>query len=254
MIRRDIKPAGPDSVILHGAHPGDEFVFYRWDFSPLDFQAKVVRLDGPAAILDRKLPADLPASFIARNAREHTDNWIIKDSYLHDYYGRLLICAPRGLITGNEIHNSYVHIGAHNATFDSSGIASQITVNNNLFVQTIADTGIWGADSTYPVFGNITFACNSFVGPGLVLRNAGAPMVYGNYFENRPEDSRKPETQLDRRNHYALHPAVRPGQCGTLRRAQNFDLTSRQTDGLTEGNNSLLNPAAEAAPLNASLR
>ena len=204
--------------------------------------------------MDRNLPANLPATFIAQDAKRPSDNWIIKDSYLHDYYGRLLLCAPRGLITGNEIHDSYVHLGANDATFDSAGIASHVCVENNLFVNTDVDTGIWGAASTYPVFREVAFAGNSFIGPGIILGNAGAPLVCGNYFENRPEASRKPDTKWTAvaMTHCASPLVVENAELSNG--AQKFDLKSVQTEGMTEENNSVLNPGAEPAPLNASLR
>lgn len=252
-VWRDIKPAGPASVVLHDAHPGDEFVFYRWDFSPLDFEATVLKMEGGIARLDRNLPANPPASFIAQDAKHPTANWIIKDSYLHDYYGRLLLCAPHGLITGNEIHDSYVHLGANDAPFDSAGIASQVCAVNNLFVNTDVDTGIWGASSTYPVFRDVAIVNNSFIGRGLSLGNAGAPLVCGNYFENHPENARKATTKwIAVSLAHCTNPLVM-GNEELSSGAQKFDLKSTQTEGMTDENNSVLEPGAKPALLNASL-
>lgn len=241
-VWRDIKAAGPDAVTIKGAHPGDEFEFYRWDFSPLDFRATVLEASDGKARLDRNLPANLPGSFLAMKTGNHTYDWIIRDSYLHDYYGRLLLCAPHGLITGNEFNDTYLHLGANNAIFDSSGIASQITLVNNLFVNADVDSCIWGAASSYPVFQGMAWSRNSFEGGSIRISNAGAPLVWENYFE-KPAAPRKPSetwsaVTLSRCSQPSMVDNVELGNG-----ARAFSLASKDTGDLFEQNNLVLQTA-----------
>lgn len=236
-VFRDVAVADNNALTLK-AGAGDEIALYNWDFSPLPYHGHVVQMQDGKAQMAEPLPDNLPKSFIALDLRHHTNNWILRDNHLHDYYGRLLLCTAHGLITGNVIEGSYLHLGASNASFDNAGISSAVTVYNNLLDQTYADTGIWGWDSTYPVFQNIVFYQNSFMGKNLTIRNAGAPWIVGNYFEPGPEsdaprNAASPAVSIDQtQTPFVLNNVELTGQPG------DFQLDLKATDGLTARGNS----------------
>jgi hypothetical protein len=186
-VWRDVRATGKTTLRTGpGFAAGDTIQLYRCDFSPLAVM-KVAASENGLTTVDRPLPADLPEKFLAQNTREHTDNWIIRNNDLHDYYGRLMLYTPHGIVEGNSVENSYVHIGASCAGFDNAGIASDIVVRDNLFLDTTADTSIWGADSRQPVFKNVVFVNNSFIRQPLRLNNTGEALIVENYFESMPE-------------------------------------------------------------------
>jgi hypothetical protein len=196
--------------------------------------------------MDVPLPANLPKTFTAMDLRHHTNNWILQDNDLHDYYGRLLLCTAHGLISGNTIQHSWFHLGASNASFDSAGFSSFVTVYNNFFVDTNADTGIWGAASTYPIFQRITFYQNSFIGGRLHLGNSDNPWIVGNYFEERTETPPKENASA-----LSLNVSKNPFVLNNLElvsQPTDFSLTTQTTDGLTSSaNTTLLSPVQSNA-------
>jgi hypothetical protein len=183
-IWRNVTSSDPQTIHIKDFKVGEEIELYRNDLSPLDYTGTVTAASGGDITVDKPLPSDLPKTFLAQNHRERSFNWVLKDSYFHDYYGRFLVYTPWARITDNRITNSYLHIGTAGASFDDGGISSQVVVDNNILIDTNADTGLWGIDSTYPVFKNIAFVGNSFIHRGLSLNNSGNALVVGNYFEN----------------------------------------------------------------------
>ena len=135
-VWRDIKAAGPDRLSCMEPVPAMNSFSIAGISVRSIFMPRLLRSDWGDCPVGSE-PACEPAREFHWPGRLHpNDNWIIKDSYLHDYYGRLLLCAPHGLITGNEIHDSYAHLGANDATFDSAGHSFPGLRVNNLFVNT----------------------------------------------------------------------------------------------------------------------
>lgn len=182
-IWRDVTSSGRNTIHIDGFHPGEEIELYNNDLSPLHYTARVTAATHKDITVDIPLPAGLPKTFLAQNHRERSFNWVLKGSCFHDFYGRFLVYTPWARITGNQITKSYLHIGTGAASFDGGGISSNVLVDDNVLIDTTADTGLWGIWSSYPVFQNITFAGNSFIGGGLTLNNTGNALVAGNYFE-----------------------------------------------------------------------
>ena len=248
-VIRDVSASGSSTLrISHDVAKGDGVQLYKWDFTPIDYQGHIVTLNRGEAQMDRPLPADLPKTFVATNRRHHTDNWIVRDCWMHDYYGRLLLCTPHGMVAGNIIEHSWLHLGASVASFDSSGISSYVTVYNNMLVDTAADTGIWGWGSKYPVFQGITFYENSFIGQGLKIGNAGSPWAVNNYFEAR--EPKKPDGKIgtasvkleEAISPTVIHNAQLAGQPGE------FGLEAKSTDGMiVDANTTLVSPAKSTA-------
>lgn len=152
------------------------------DYVPTGYQAKVVQVDGTVLTLDRDLPADIPAKAVLVNRDHHTRDWILRNNYLHDYYGRVMIYADHGTVTGNRVHNSYYHLGISDASFERAGITSDVITHRNLFEGTYADTSKWGGDGSVPGFHGITYSANSFLGRDLKLNSADGALVARNWF------------------------------------------------------------------------
>jgi Concanavalin A-like lectin/glucanases superfamily len=229
-----------DGNALHmpGVNPGDEIELFNWDFSPLDYRAHAVTAVKGDITLDQPLPATLPKTFIGVDHHQATHNWILSHNDLHDYYGRLLLYTSNGLIRENRIDHSWLHLGAADVSFESDGISSFVTVYDNYLVDANADTGIWGPSSKYPVFQNIAYVFNSFLGQGLRLENAASPWVVGNYFEPRaPKAEGKEGVTLKLVNTAApfisgnFQLATQPGE---------FALLLKGTDNAVQQNNAVL--------------
>ena len=240
-VWRDITQVDARSLHMPGVPIGDEIELFNWDFSPLNYRGHVITAVKGVITLDQPLPAGLPKTFIGLNRHQSTHNWVLEDNDLHDYYGRLLLYEPDGLIRGNRIDHSWLHLGASDVNFDSSGISSQVTVYDNYLVDTDADTGIWGPSSGYTPFQNIAYVFNSFLGTGLRLSNASGPWVVGNYFEPRaPKDDEKPGTsrltlKLDR----SQSPFI-SGNFQLSTQPGDFGLLNKKSDNVTEQNNTVL--------------
>ena len=233
-IWRDVTASGANTIHIKDFHPGEEIELYNNDLSPLNFTAKVVAVHGGDITVDTPLPANLPASFLAQNHRERSFNWILRDNYCHDYYGRFLVYTPWARITGNTITKSYLHVGTGAASFDGGGISSHVLVDDNILVETNADTGLWGINSSYPVFQDIAFANNSFIRCDLNLNNTGNALVAGNYFEGVTSKSPGPA------NAVSLHHSFDPQVLGNLQAGigiLSFGLASTTTDGLQSADN-----------------
>ena len=212
---------------------GEEIELYHNDLSPLNYTAKVTASSHGTVTLDTPLPADLPPTFLAQNHRERSFNWVLKDSYFHDYYGRFLVYTPWARITGNLITKSYLHVGTGAASFDGGGVSSHVLVDNNILIETAADTGLWGVDSTYPVFQDITFADNSSLRCALSLNNTGNALVADNYYENvTGKDSGT--------SAISIHVSTAPQVVGNVQAGlglTTFALKTVKTDGLQETDN-----------------
>ncbi|MGC4015873.1 MAG: hypothetical protein QM755_15320 [Luteolibacter sp.] len=152
------------------------------DYVPTGYKAKVVQADGPVLTLDRDLPADIPAKSVLVNRDHHTRDWILRNNYFHDYYGRVMIYADHGTVVGNRVHNSYYHLGISDANFERAGITSDVITHRNLFEGTYADTSKWGGDGSVPGFHGITYSANSFLGRDLKLNSADGALVARNWF------------------------------------------------------------------------
>jgi hypothetical protein len=235
-IWRDVTSLGNNTIHIDGFHVGEEIELYKNDLSPLHYTAHVTAVSHKDITVDTPLPANLPKTFLAQNHRERSFNWVLKDSYFHDFYGRFLVYTPWARITGNQITRSYLHIGTGAASFDGGGISSNVLVDDNVLIDTPADTGLWGIRSSYPVFQNITFAGNSFIGAGLTLSNTGAALVADNYFEPAASSANQ---FLPIRIRDSVDPRVVGNQeAGTG--LTTFGLKTTKTDGLTDTENAVV--------------
>ena len=235
-IWRDVKAVDAQTIHIKGFLVGDEIELYRNDLSPLDYTAKVTAVNKGDVTVDKPLPAGLPATFLAQNHRERSFNWVLRNSYFHDYYGRFLVYTPWARITNNLITKSYLHIGTGAASFDGGGISSHVLVDNNILVDTNADTGLWGVDSSYPVFKDITFAMNAFIRRGLSLSNTGDANIIDNYWENM--DLTKGGATALSLHHSSDAQIVDNIQAGTG--LASFGLIEVTTSGLLQDDNSIL--------------
>jgi hypothetical protein len=227
---------GPNTIHIKDFHVGEEIELYHNDLSPLNYTAKVTAVNGGDITVDTPLPADLPKTFLAQDHRERSFNWWLKDSYFHDYYGRFLVYTPWARITGNRITKSYLHIGTGAASFDGGGISSHVLVDNNVLMDTNTDTGLWGVDSAYPVFQDITFAGNSFIRHGVNLSNTGNALVADNYFENIAAKDGNPIA-------ISFHHGTSPQAIGNVQAGSGlttFGLTADKTDGLIQADNTVV--------------
>lgn len=164
---------------------GDELQFYNWDFSPINYRARIVALNNNVAQMDQPVPSGLGSTFLATNRRYHTEDYIVQRNNFHDYNGRLLLTTPHAVVSDNLFSHTYVHFGASNADFDNAGITSFVSFYNNLLIDANVDVAIWGSSSTYKVFDSMNFYQNSFVGKNLVVNNTRNANILGNYFELR---------------------------------------------------------------------
>jgi hypothetical protein len=235
-IWRDVKVVDAQTIQIKDFHVGEEIELYRNDLSPLNYTAKVTAVSGGNITVDKPLPAGLPPIFLAQNHRERSFNWVLRDSYFHDYYGRFLVYTPWARITNNLITRSYLHIGTGAASFDGGGISSHVLVDNNILVDTNADTGLWGIDSSYPVFQYISFVGNAFIGRGLSLNNSGDALVVKNYFENVVSNNNG-TTALS--VHHSLDLQI-TGNIQVGIGLTTFGLTTVSTTGLVDGGNTVL--------------
>jgi len=235
-IWRDVTSSGTNTIHIDDFHVGEEIELYKNDLSPLHYTAHVTAVTHKDVTVDTPLPANLPKTFLAQNHRERSFNWVLKDSYFHDFYGRFLVYTPWARITGNQITRSYLHVGTGAASFDGGGISSNVLVDDNILIDTSADTGLWGIRSSYPVFQNITFAGNSFIGEGLTLNNTGSALVADNYFEPAasPEKASLPIQIRD-----SIDPRV-IGNYEDGTGLTTFGLKTTKTDGLKDAENSVV--------------
>jgi acetyltransferase-like isoleucine patch superfamily enzyme len=221
--------------VVRGAISKDEHCAAN-DLSPLHYTSHVSAVGHKDITVDTALPANLPKKFLAQNHHQRSFNWVLKDSYFHDFYGRFLVYTPWARITGNQITRSYLHIGTGAASFDGGGISSNVLVDSNVLIATSADTGLWGISSTYPVLQNITFADNSFIGEGLTLNNTGNALITDNYFEAASSPA-KPSLPLQIRD------SIDPRIIGNREEGiglTTFGLESTRTDGLTDTENGVV--------------
>jgi hypothetical protein len=231
-----VTSTGPTTIHITGFNIGDEIELYRNDLSPLNYTGTVTAVNQGDITLDVPLPAGLPETFLAQNHRERSFNWVLKDSYFHDYYGRFLVYTPWARITGNRITKSYVHIGTGAAGFDDGGISSHVLVDNNILVDTNTDTGLWGISSSYPVFQDIAFAGNSFIRRGINLNNTGSLLVADNYFENIASKSADPAA-------LSIHHSTDPQVIGNTQAGVGvvaFGIKTETTEGLQATDNGVV--------------
>ncbi len=168
-IWRDLAATGPNTIHVKGFSVGDEIELYANDLTPLNFKTVVTAVNHGDITVSTPLPASLPKTFLAQDHRQHSFNWVLKDSYFHDYYGRFLVYTPWARITGNRITKSYLHLGTGAASFDGGGISSHVLVDNNILIDTNADTGLWGISSSYPVFQDITLPATASSTPASII-------------------------------------------------------------------------------------
>jgi hypothetical protein len=235
-IWRDVTAIDGQTLKINDFNVGEEIELYHNDLSPLNYTGQVTAAGHGTITVDPPLPADLPMTFLAQNHRERSFNWVLKDSYFHDYYGRFLVYTPWARITGNLITKSYLHIGTGAASFDGGGISSHVLVDNNILIETAADTGLWGVSSTYPVFQDITFADNSSIRCALSLNNTGNALVAGNYYESvTGQDSGT--------SAISIHVSTNPQVIGNVQAGMGltaFALKTQKTDGLQATDNRVM--------------
>ena len=76
--------------------------------------------------LDKPLPAEVKAGSVLMNRSRNTNNWILRDNDLHDYYGRVMLYTDHGTATGNRVHQSLFHLGNSTAYFETAGACRNV--------------------------------------------------------------------------------------------------------------------------------
>ena len=152
------------------------------DYAATGFTATVTAVNGPVLTLDKPLPAEVQPGSLLMNRSHHTQNWILRDNYLHDYYGRVMLYTDHGTVTNNRVHRSYYHLGNSAAYFETAGACRNVITHRNLFEATNADSSNWGGNQSIPSFHEVTYSANSFVDKGLSLNNAANSLVARNAF------------------------------------------------------------------------
>jgi len=226
------------SISMTHVRKGDEIELFREDFSPLNYRAPIIATAKGTAQFDQALPADLPKTFLGLNHALHTQNWILADNDLHDNYGHVLLFTPNGMIRGNRIANSWLHLGASATSYENAGISSSVTVYDNFLVNTSADTGLWGPDSKYPVFQDMAFVSNSLIGEGLKVTNAGNPWIIGNYFE--PGDVRNGKLSGALLNLWRTQSPVVTGNSRLATQPGEFGIDAAESDNILQQDNTVL--------------
>ncbi|WP_338285782.1 LamG domain-containing protein [Luteolibacter sp. LG18] len=190
----DVKTAGPRKVNLGGKGPraGSPIEILGPDYVTTGFTAKVVASEEGVLTLDRDLPANFPAKAVLVNRSHHTRDWVIRNNYFHDYYGRVMIYTGHGLVTGNRVHDSLYHLGISDAYYERAGIASDIITHRNLFEGTVADTAKWGGDQSLAGFHGITYSANSFLDGKLNINCAADALLTRNWFWRKSGESAYP--------------------------------------------------------------
>jgi len=155
------------------------------DYSYTGYTATVIEQKGNILTLDKPLPTDVKDNSLLMNRTHHTKNWILRNNYLHDYYGRVMLYTDYGTVTDNRIHNSYYHLGNSTAYFETAGASRNVITHRNLFDGTYADSSNWGGNQSIVSFHDITYSGNSFMGKGLNLNNAQNSLVVGNWFSGK---------------------------------------------------------------------
>lgn len=166
-----------------GIRVGHPVELLQPDYTPSGFTATVAAAEGDVLTLDRPLPAEVMVGSLLMDRSHHTTNWVLRDNYLHDYYGRVMLYSDHGTVTGNRVHGSFYHLGNSVAYFEKAGACAHVITHGNLFEATNADSSKWGGDQTLPAFHRVTYSANSFDGKGLALNNAADSLVARNLFE-----------------------------------------------------------------------
>lgn len=184
----DLRPVASNQLAgCKGLKPGRPVELLRPDYTPMNFTAVVVAVTGDVATVDRLLPADLPAGSLLMDRSYHTQNWILRGNYLHDYYGRVMLYSDHGTVTGNRVHDSLYHLGNSVTYFEKAGACRNVITHGNLFERTNADAAKWGGDGPLPAFHEITYSANSFIDAGLSLHNVADGLAVRNLFLGGPE-------------------------------------------------------------------
>lgn len=152
------------------------------DYTPSGYRGTVTGVENGVVTLGKRLPDAIVPGSIAMDRSQNTTNWIIRDNYFHDYYGRVMLYADHGTFTGNRVHDSYYHLGNSTAYFEVAGACRNVITHRNLFELTNADSSHWGGDRKLASFHEITFSANSFVGKELKLNNTADALVARNAF------------------------------------------------------------------------
>jgi len=163
-------------------HVGDPVELLEPDYSASGYTTHVTAVDGQVITLDQALPASFAPGWMLMNRSTHTRDWIIRDNYLHDFYGRVMLYTDYGTVTGNRITRSYYHLGNSTAYFETAGSSRNVITHGNLFESTHADSSQWGGNQDLPAFHQETYSANSFLGAGLDLNNAEGSLVARNGF------------------------------------------------------------------------
>ena len=207
------------------------------DFLPAGYKAKVAAVEKNVIVLDKDLPAKLKPGTALVNRSHHTWNWIVRDNYFHDYYGRVMLYTDYGNFTGNRVHNSYYHLGISDAYFERAGVSGHVITHGNLFEGTDVDCSKWGGNPDIPGFHAITFSANSFLGKSLQLGSAESALVAGNWFscEDPPVSlSNSPNTRV--LNNFVANSAT------------GFQVKAAKSPGLIEKDNLPAPASASAKP------
>ena len=95
--------------------------------------------------LDKPLPAEVKAGSVLMNRSRNTNNWILRDNDLHDYYGRVMLYTDHGTATGNRVHQSLFHLGNSTAYFETAGACRNVITHQNLCSRQPTPTPATGA-------------------------------------------------------------------------------------------------------------
>jgi len=223
------KIADNQLAVGKGIHDGSPVELLNPDYSLTGFTATVTAAKDGVLTLDRPLPADVQPESFLMDRSHHTRDWILRNNYLHDYYGRVMLYTDYGTVINNRIHNSFYHLGNSAAYFETAGASRNVITHRNLFEATVADSSNWGGNQQLTSFHRLTYSANSFVGQGLKLNNAADSLIARNRF-----DGPDAKVQINR--------CVRT-QAVHNRSSQNdlkeFPLTVRESTDITQDENAV---------------
>ena len=189
--------------------PGVEVELRNPDLSPTGYRSRVEACDKTAdgwrITLDKPLPDTAAKGLFLNNLSRNSDNWILRNNYFHDYYGRVMLYTPGGTVENNRFVGTLFRIGTTAAQWETAGVADHILIRNNLFYDTLVAAQLWSFKTPYPIFEAIVFRDNSVVGntakrlgvgppelksngqpprkPGVTFNNTKNTIILGNFFE-----------------------------------------------------------------------
>ncbi len=180
-----------------GLKVGGEIEVRDYTMKPC-YRGIIVANEGKGRItLDKPLPPQAEKNdYYVNDLRRPTTNWIIRNNYLHDYYGRVMLYTPRGTVEGNRFVSTLFRLGTTFANWETAGFLTDVTVRDNLFASTLLEANIWVGASwgkdPWPIFerllirGNSLFDLTAGAGgnsAGISLNFSQKGYVFENYLE-----------------------------------------------------------------------